>query len=63
MSSPGCLHCEDWGCRRCTPQPDAGEQGFTVEEKVLLELRAQVRRLELPVCCPNCGTEIERKAS
>lgn len=41
----GCVACADrsGGCERCAGGP--GEQGFTLDEKELLELRNEVRRL------------------
>lgn len=33
------------------------------EELELDRLRAELRRLAATVCCPTCGTEIERRAS
>lgn len=56
---PGdCWWCGGWGCRRCTPQPDAGEQGATVADKEVLALQDRVRELEQPIpmtlWCPKC---------
>lgn len=45
VGSSACLSCDDWGCRRCRPQPEAGEQGLTVEELELVGLRRRVHAL------------------
>lgn len=59
-----CPHCSGGGYvwvslydeGRALDAPDAGELE-------LERLRAEVKRLAARVCCPNCGTEIERSAA
>jgi hypothetical protein len=63
MSATECLHCDGWGCTRCQPKREAGEQGLNELELELVRLRNEVRRLAAPVCCPSCGTEVERSAA
>lgn len=63
---PGECHCEGWGCRRCTPQPDAGEQGATVADKEVLALQGRVRELEVALrvltdAAAKCGNLIPWK--
>jgi hypothetical protein len=39
-----CLKCDGWGCRACKDDP--GEQGLSLDEKEMLQLRARLRDLE-----------------
>lgn len=79
MATEHCWWCEGWGCSRCEPPYAAsrGIDGPTPEELELERLRAfrtqhqaeidrlrtELLRLAAPVCCPNCGTEVERSAA
>jgi hypothetical protein len=45
VSRPWCLVCEGWGCERCNGGP--GEQGFSADEKALLDARDRVTALEI----------------
>lgn len=59
-----CKHCNGSGYVLVSPYAEGrGEQGLDDGELELARLRAQVKRLAGVVCCPSCGTEIERRAS
>lgn len=47
-------------------RPYDSSRGIDAPDQAELELerlRAEVRRLAARVCCPDCGAEIERRAS
>jgi hypothetical protein len=61
MSSdkPRCLHCDNWGCSRCTPR--GGEQSPTVDEYREARLRDRVAELERE-CTRRAMSEAELRA-
>lgn len=70
MLCPVCIGRQGGECERCNGSGYLYVATYSAERAIdaptsdeLDRLRAEVKRLAAPVCCPHCGVEVERRAS